>query len=106
MPTRSSDRPPTFAAYAKKRLCDPRDAIGLSGVFAIFLLMGGWVPLAAAHAVLDHAIAVMCRAMGVDRGIPASAFTVGLPTLLLFAGILRCDHQRYVQTWRTAVASP
>ncbi|ATE82287.1 hypothetical protein psal_cds_1144 [Pandoravirus salinus] len=107
MPTPSNDAPPppTFAAYALKRLRNPLDALGLAFVYALFLLVGGWVPLAAGHVVVGTALGVLSRLPGcawTARDPTATALSAGLPALLLFVGLLRCDYGRLHAAWRAS----
>lgn len=111
MPTPVNDPPPpTFGAYAARRLCNPLDAAALAFVYGLFLLVGGWMPLAAGHVVFKTALAGACRWLPgcawMDRGPAASAFSTGLPAVLLFAALLRCDYDRLLGAWRAAARAP
>ncbi|AVK75405.1 hypothetical protein pqer_cds_983 [Pandoravirus quercus] len=104
MPTPPNDAPPppTFAAYVLKRLRNPMDALGLAFVYSLFLLVGGWVPLAAGHAIVGTALGALARLPGcawAARDPTATALSAGLPAILLFAGLLRCDYGRLRAAW-------
>lgn len=134
MPTRQNDRAPSFGAYALGRLSRPCDLVGLVLVYGLFLIVGGWVPLAATHMVLrsllDHLNTARSWAMprelipamftktldtvprGLTIAICAAArgaewmATPGLPAVLLFGAMLRIDHVRFVRSWHSQIASP
>jgi hypothetical protein len=89
--------PPTFAAYVAGRLRSPLDALGLALVYGLFLLVGGWVPLVATRVVIDAVITGLTRLPGcarLGRDPTASALSLGIPGVLLFIGLLRCDYVR------------
>ena len=107
MPTPPNEAPPpsTFAAYVFGRLRNPMDALGLAFVYALFVLVGGWVPLVAGHAVVRAALGGLSRLPGcawADRGPTATVLSAGLPAVLLFAGLLHCDYGRLDREWRAS----
>lgn len=108
MPTPPNGAPPplpNFAAYVWKRLRDPMDALGLAFVYGLFLLVGGWVPLVAGHVVVGAALGALSRLPGcawAARDPTATALSAGLPAILLFAGLLRCDYGRLHAAWRAS----
>lgn len=105
-PPNEAPPPPTFTAYAFRRLCNPTDALGLAFVYALFVLVGGWVPLVAGHAVVRAALSGLSRLPGcawADRSPTATVLSAGLPAVLLFAGLLRCDYGRLDREWRASV---
>lgn len=110
MPTPTNDAPPlAFGDYLTRRLSRPVEASALGIVYLLFLLVGGWIPLWAGHAVTTRILSVACSFVGTTwptRGPMIDAVGVGLPGIVLFLGILRCDHDRLVQAWRASLPAP
>nr|UMO78376.1 hypothetical protein [Pandoravirus belohorizontensis] len=107
MPTPPNEAPPpsTFAAYVFGRLRNPVDALGLAFVYALFVLVGGWVPLVAGHAVVRVALGSLSCLPGcawAGRGPTATVLSTGIPAVLLFAGLLHCDYGRLNREWRAS----
>lgn len=110
MPTPTNDAPPlAFGDYLARRLSRPLEASALGVVYLLFLLVGGWIPLWAGHAVTTRILSVACSFVGtawLARGPMFHAVGVGLPGVILFLAILRCDHDRLVQAWRASLPAP
>ncbi|WBR14891.1 Cc1-like splicing factor domain-containing protein [Pandoravirus kuranda] len=104
MPTPTNDAPPlAFGDYLVGRLSRPIEASALGVVYMLFLLVGGWIPLWAGHVITTRAMSAACSLVGATwlaRGTVFHAVGVGLPGVILFLGMLRCDHDRLVRAWR------